>query len=316
MTIVAHLYYVEGLTQKAIAERVKLSRPAVVRVLQRARDLDIVEVRIKRPVPGITEDELELERRFGLRIARVVPTDLTPEKTLDSIGKTGAEVLESLIQTGSRIGVAWSRTVHAILPHSRRPKPHIECIVNEIAGTYLDASIPYGVSWQLSEILGVPLQSIPVPILVKNSEVRKTMLKEQVIARAAKNASQVDFAIVGLGDTTRDSSLVGSGHIGPADLRELRERRAAGEIVARFYDIEGARIRMSFDDRVVALKWDEIKRIPLVIAMAYGPSKVEPIIGALRGRIIQGLITDRVTAEAVLAANKSFSEPKVYMKQR
>jgi len=50
--------------------------------------------------------------------------------------------------------------------------------------------------------------------------------------------------------------------------------------------------------------------------MAYGPSKVEPIIGALRGRIIQGLITDRVTAEAVLAANKSFSEPKVYMKQR
>ena len=40
---VAELYYMEGLTQEAIAQMLDLSRPEVSRYLKRARELGIVE---------------------------------------------------------------------------------------------------------------------------------------------------------------------------------------------------------------------------------------------------------------------------------
>jgi DNA-binding transcriptional regulator LsrR (DeoR family) len=41
--------------------------------------------------------------------------------------------------------------------------------------------------------------------------------------------------------------------------------------------------------------------VPVTIAVAEGPAKVAPILGALRGRLLKTLVTDVATAEAVVA---------------
>jgi DNA-binding transcriptional regulator LsrR (DeoR family) len=54
------------------------------------------------------------------------------------------------------------------------------------------------------------------------------------------------------------------------------------------------------DDRLIAVEWDELQRIPLVVAMAAGVDKRDAILGALRSGCMNVLVTDESTARAVL----------------
>ena len=64
-------YYVDGLTQKEIGQRLGLSRLKVVRLLKRARAEGVVEIRVASDVRLNTELARSLEDRFNLREAIV-----------------------------------------------------------------------------------------------------------------------------------------------------------------------------------------------------------------------------------------------------
>jgi DNA-binding transcriptional regulator LsrR (DeoR family) len=199
---------------------------------------------------------------------------------------------------GQRLGVAWSETVRSILPYiERMPSPPLR--VNELAGTYLAPSTPYGVSFILAERLHVPLESIPMPVLVRSARVKAMMIREPAIGKALENAAKVRVAIVGLGNVSRDSSIMKTGYIAPEYLVELKLKGAVGDILMRYYDEQGRYIPTSFSDNTVSLSWENIRLIPFVIALAFGPKKVTAIRGALRGRLVHG-VTDSRTAEALL----------------
>jgi DNA-binding transcriptional regulator LsrR (DeoR family) len=90
------------------------------------------------------------------------------------------------------------------------------------------------------------------------------------------------------------------GFITDAELAELTERGAVGEIVGWAFDAEGRLIEGSVNARVVSLPLEQpVQR--LVIGVAHGPNKVAPIRAALRGRLISGLITDEATARSILS---------------
>jgi DNA-binding transcriptional regulator LsrR (DeoR family) len=300
---VANLYYLEDLTQEEVADRLSLSRVAVTRILKRARDDGLVQVTVKRPLPELFALGLELERAFGLRAARVVATGSTQEDTLDNIGRAGAELLGRFALPGKRVGAAWSRTVSAVVPYVRKP-PKPPLCVNELAGTYLEPGVPYGVSWKLAEKLGAPLETIPAPVLVRSAEAKALMLEERSVARAFENAERVDVAFVGIGGVGADASVVKTGYVSEVELREIGEKGAVGDILMRYFDAEGKHVRMSFEDRAVSLDWKPLRRLPMVIGMAFGPAKLAAMRGAIAGRLVQGLVTDRATAEALLAASR------------
>jgi DNA-binding transcriptional regulator LsrR (DeoR family) len=297
---VSHLYYTEGLKQEDVAFRMNISRLAVTRMLKKARDQGIVQITVKRPLPELVGMALEMEKKYGMKAVRVAPTGLTLDDTTAAMGRAGAELLSNLIRPGCRIGAAWSRTVSAIVPYVRRTSKSGVCI-NELAGTYLAPNVPYGVSWVLAEKLHVPLESIPMPVLVKSEHAREVMLKEVMIRKALANASKVDIAFVGLGDATEGSSLVNSGYIARAHLKEFKSKGAVGELLMRCYDARGEYVRMSFEKRTISIEWEQIRKLPFIVAMAFGSSKIEAILGALKGGIIHGLVTDRSTAMALLS---------------
>lgn len=297
---VANLYYAEDLTQEEVAERLSLSRVAVTRILKRAREDGLVQITVKRPLPDLYALGLRLERAFGLRAARVAATGSSADDSLENLGRAGAELLSRFALPGKRIGAAWSRTVSAIVPYVRRPAKPPLC-VNELAGTYLEPGVPYGVSWKLAERLGAPLETIPAPVLVRSAEAKALMLEERSVARSFENAAKVDVAFVGLGGVSADSSLMKTGYLTEEHLREITEKGAVGDMLMRYFDAEGRHVRMSFEDRAVSPEWETLRRLPLVVAMAYGPSKLAAIKGALAGRLVQGLVTDRATAELLLA---------------
>jgi len=300
LLIVANLYYIDGMTQERIAEKLGLSRVTVTRMIKKARDEGFVQITLTKPMPELFRLGLALERRFHLRTALVASNGATFRESLESVGRAGAELLNLLIVPGSRIGVAWSRTVSAILPYVRKPSSRPSCI-NELAGTYLTPDMPYGVSWSLAEKLGVSVESIPMPVLVRSGRVKDIMIREPAVSTALDNAASVDLALVGIGNVSRDASSMQTGYIGEEQLAELEAKGAVGDVLMRYFDAAGRYIPMSFEDQTVSLEWEKIIRLPFVVAIAFGPQKLEAIAGALAGGFIHGLVTDRWTAEALLA---------------
>ena len=62
-------------------------------------------------------------------------------------------------------------------------------------------------------------------------------------------------------------------------------------------------------ERTIAYDARELQRIAVRIGVAGGPSKVRPILGALRGGTLTTLVTDEPTAEAVLALDATGAAP-------
>jgi DNA-binding transcriptional regulator LsrR (DeoR family) len=52
---------------------------------------------------------------------------------------------------------------------------------------------------------------------------------------------------------------------------------------------------------VIAFDARSLGRVPVSIAVASGPGKVRPMLGALRSGVVRTLVTDVASAEAVAA---------------
>ena len=119
---IAQAYYVDGLTQKQIANRFGLSRPKVSRLLQKGRDNAIISISLLPPPNGMADLEHKLERRFGLQEAVVVPvSDPAHHPTVvRELGPAAAECLNRCISGDEVIATAWGSSILAMAPRRSR----------------------------------------------------------------------------------------------------------------------------------------------------------------------------------------------------
>ena len=69
-----------------------------------------------------------------------------------------------------------------------------------------------------------------------------------------------------------------------------------------FFDREGRDVAGPFNERVIGMSLDQLRKVPRVIAVAGTIEKVEAVRGALEGKLVTTLITDRFTAERLLTS--------------
>ena len=62
----------------------------------------------------------------------------------------------------------------------------------------------------------------------------------------------------------------------------------------------GEYVISKMDDRIIRISTDKIKKIKNVIGVGFGDRKVKVIIGALRGKFINILLTDEKTAKKII----------------
>ena len=80
-----------------------------------------------------------------------------------------------------------------------------------------------------------------------------------------------------------------------------------GDIAGRFFDRAGKLIDHEINHRVIGLTLDQFAAIPTRVVVAAGPTKVEPLLAAMQRSLVNVLITDASTAEALLQASASGS---------
>jgi deoxyribonucleoside regulator len=303
---VARRSYIDGRTQESIAEEFGLSRQKVQRLLDRARATGVVEIHIEAP-PGLNlELEAQLVQVFGLAEANVVPDRPDPESRRAAVARSAARYLERRLRDGTVVAVGHGRDTGEV-PQFYRSGRRVDCtFVSAMGGSpRVDTPTnPNEICRALAGKSGGRVESLYAPAYVESAEVRDRLLEQEAVAHTLRVAAGASLALVGIGGTNDDCTMVRSGCLSLEEIARLRDQGAVGDVLGNYVDARGGLIASPHRDRLIALSIDELRRIGTVVAVASESEKPLPILGVLRAGVIDVLIVDETNARAVLALSR------------
>lgn len=302
----AWLYYMEGLTQAEIAERLKMTRLRVNRLLVEARSSGLVNITINARLESCVRLERALAARFGLREAIVVPSPADPGQTAAQIGKAAGDFLSRIVeeQPSGIVGVGWGGTLRETIRHVRAGQ------YRDLAVTSMMGGLTYGIEINTFEIAShfarlwqAQCHYLAAPIYAGTPQSRDTILAQDVFETAFARIQATDIAILSAGDLSERSLMVRYGLPGDVRVEELATAGAVGDMLGQFIDRGGEAIAHPINRRAIALPLDDLRKIPTVILASGGINKAEVIAATLRGKLASVLITDEDAAAAVLESS-------------
>lgn len=294
ITRAAWHYYNDGLTQNRIAEMLGTSRIKVSRLLEKGRQSGLIELRINSPFGGCLELQQQLIDTFGLADARVVPmaADLPPAPR---IGRAAASLLAQNLETNDLFAIGWGETTSTTLRYMAPILSQTEISIVSLTGgvsAYIGTTGLYGP--QNSAHL------IPTPLRVSSSELADMLRVEPYVRNVLDMAATARFALIGVGAVSSSATLVRYGYCSRDEIELFKRRGAVGDVLGYFYDAEGQILDLDLHRHVVAVRPEDLRKIPNVAAAAAGEKKVDAILGALRGKLTNILVTDEDTATELL----------------
>lgn len=319
---VASLYYEENYNQEQIAKMIGVSRSGVSRLLTRSRELGLVDIHIHHPLRTSVPLREELMKQFGLEDAQVLLSTSPDESILSRIGALGARYLDRCIQQSTSptsketrtIGISWGTSMlemlKALRPRRRLPLNIVQ-LMGSIGTTYLPDSDGPEIARQLANAYGGRCYYLHAPLLVADPLVRDGLLQERNLHQTFEVMEQMNMAVAGIGGASSEASgLYRAGYLSKEELRVIRSQGAVGDICGWYFDIQGHICNTEMLNRTIAVSFETLRRVPLVITIAAGVAKTAAVLGGLRTGIVKVLITDEACARAVLsqASNREFVE--------
>ncbi len=300
----AWMYYKEELTQKEIGDRLGLSRVTINRLLQRARNIGIVQFHIDASNVEHLELESALRQRFQLRDA-VVTVAVEPEETdarYAVLARTTADWLTAHLKDSMRVGLGMGRTLSHLPDYFAPPKP-IKCVFTEVVGgaaAHSGKFAAYNITSKMAELAGGRPEYFYAPMLASSPSSYHSIVQEPTVIRALECARNSDIILQSVGPVDKTALLYIHGHLNEEELELLHEQGAVGDMLGRYFDTQGRPVTNSVSDRVIGLSLTDVAQIPLSVVMAGGPEKVPVLVAALRGKLFNVLITDAWTARQIL----------------
>lgn len=298
----AWLYHAKGLKQEEVSEVLGISRASVALYLKRARETGMVQVRIEdRHFRGLHQ-ALALEEAYGLSAAYVVP-EISGNYLNDCAAATWS-VLEPMLASCNRLGVAWGRTLYeiaSIIPRTYHPQLDIYQLSGNLGAPY--GTQPDETTFLLAKQLGARPQNLHAPLLTSSVELTEALRKEPIIQEHLKAAEQCDIVLHSVGSVFDNSHIVTCGAASLAQIRTYRDHGAVGVLSGRLIDSQGNEVITGEGDRFISVALDSLRKAPTRVLVISGREKAIAAVAALRGGFATHLIIDEPTADAVMAAD-------------
>lgn len=297
--LIARRHLVEGLTKVEIADAMGISRFKVARLLELARREGIVRIEIVPPFGVRADLGQQLQDDYGLDEAWVVDAgEADEEEARSMLGKLGAMMLADILEPGDVLGVSWGSTMRAVVD----ALPHLaECTVVQVAGG-LPGDPGDGAAELVRRVAGRTsgeVYQLHAPLFVGDAATAARLRAEPQILRTTAMFPRLTKLIVGLGSWGPDTPVAGA--LAAEDLRALEAASPRAELCGLFIGEDGTIIETPLTRRTLAISPDELRAVPDMIAVTGGPSKTEALRAVLRAGICSRLVTDRATAEGLLA---------------
>ncbi len=298
---VAWSYYVKGRTQDEIARTLALSRQVVQRLLLLASTESLIKFRLDHPLRACIEVGEHLTERLGLRLATVAP-GMSDEDNRDTVAIAAATHVENLLSRKAPAVICLG--IGRTLRDAVRQVPSLSCpqhkLVSLVGNVTRDGrSSRFDVVNLLADRTGAEAYTLPMPIITATPQERE-MYQALAGYRSVKAlAAAADTIFVGVGAIAWDCPIHTDGFIDDRELGELLDAGAIGEVAGWSFDAAGAWVRTGLHDRLTAIPLD-VPAQRTTILVACGVDKVGPIAAVLKAGIANGLITDELTAKAIL----------------
>lgn len=293
---VAKLHYEADMSQVDIARRLGVSTATISRLLQRARAEGIVRIEVLdlATPEGITT---QLVEALGLRDAAVIETP-SAGALAALAAPLGVLLKQAGLTAGKVVAIGWGRAIRQVIQAGLPRIPGV-LTVAATGGMQQQAAhfqINEFVRLAAEELGGTP-HFIHAPYL-PSSELREVFLGDAAIRDSVALWDRTDVAIVGIGLP----HAINPPEASAATLSEQALFHAAGDVIRHYFDAEGKLIPWEGEGRMIAMSPAQLRAVPLVIGVAASPEKAKAIIGAARARLINALVTDTKTAQAILEA--------------
>ncbi len=311
---VAKLYFESGLTIAQIADQKKITLEEVGSLLEEARNQNLIFVPYRQPLETDKLLEDELMSIFNLKAAKVlIRGNRSYDETLKDLGILGAQYFESQLHPNDTVGISWGSALFHLI-NSIRPRSLPDVEVVQLIGAMGNENNPSDgpiLAQLLANRLGCRLRYLHAPLLVEKVESAEALMQERRIRGTLQHAEKVTIGLVGIGTIDPElNSLLRAGYLTIEEIEQIKAQGCIGDVCAQFFDEQGKWLNIDINRRVIGVNADVVRRIPTLIGVAAGEKKVKPILAALRGEYVNVLITDDLTAQAVLDHYRQKTEKK------
>jgi len=296
------MYYLQNLTHQEIANQLNLSRVKITRLLQEAVKNKIVEFKIKDPYLEILELEDKFKQTFHLKQVIITPSPLNEDELFTELGGYTADFLMQNLKHNLVIGIGWGRTLNGMVP-ALSPSPHKNIHVVSLTGG-LSANEnqpnPYDIASAVAKQIGATPHYLLIPLIFENETSKNLLLKDKTIQKTMEWWDKIDVALMSIGVPSAETGVFYALPKPQKEVAQAKKQGAIGDLLAHLFDQQGNFLRSEFTQRMVAIEFAQLKKIPLVVGVAGGNTKTLSILGALRTGILNVLITDEQTAQKII----------------
>lgn len=305
------LYYQDDMNQKEIADYLGISRSSVLRMLQRGKELGIVTIELHNPhFYDYGDMEKKLESIYGFKDVVIVESSVLDTRTEAAsylFGKA-SDYLYSFFKEGDQIGVAMGRTLRNVADTTKTYEKYKNLLFVPMEGGISQSTVDHTdvqgneIARRFARIFGGTYTQFLSPAVFSDKKVLEYFMQEKAVNYIIDEFKKINVVVLGIGIPDKsDHTLLKAGYVSSREMRKIVESGAVGDMCLQFYDKDGREEPFSFfNDRVAAMRLDQIRRIPSKIGIAGGEKKADAVIGAVRGGFINILITDTECAKALL----------------
>lgn len=301
---VAWAYYVEGLTQEKVAEKLGATRLRVNKSLGEARRRGLVRVTFNTAFAACAELEEALCRRYGLQRAYVAPAPSDPADVQMIVGAALGNVLSEVLadRRVKLFGMSWGGTLNIatqFVTAIKRPDLEVISVMGGLSrGSDLNG---FEITTRLAKIIGSRHSYFTAPLYAGSAATRDTIMQLDVFRAILEKIRAVDAMAMAAGDLSDRSLLVRDGLPPDTTLQELVDAGGVGDVLGTVIDAEGRAVDHPINERVIGIGLQDLALIPDAILAAGGHHKV-PVIRAILGlSLIDTLVTEETTANALLS---------------
>jgi DNA-binding transcriptional regulator LsrR (DeoR family) len=300
--LAARRYFLDGASKSEIGIELGISRFRVARLLDEALRDGVVRIEIDpHPEIDVTLSQ-ELARAHGIRSAVVVRMIDGPEEFRRAqLGRACAALLAETLESSDVLGISWGRTLHAMVGHlPKLPACAVVQIVGSVPTLELDVNSLELVR-RVAERATGPVYPLHVPLIVDTPETAAALRRDPHVTRTLAMFDGLTKAVVGIGAWAPGGSTVRAA-LDDDDVRATDAAGCVADVCSIVLAADGTELHAAgLPDRCIAIRSEQLRRVPDVLAIAGGAAKVPAIRAALRSGLIHRLVTNEEAACLLLA---------------
>lgn len=300
----SELYFLKGHDQGTIGKMLGCSRSTVSRLLAKAIENGVVEVRIRNPLERVKEVEERIKKEFSLEHAVIVSGTYKDGGLLrKALGVAAAELASEIIERNELIGISSGRTILEVVNSLANVEKKLEIKVGPLFGGRGRMEAEYQINELCREFahhFGGVSGVLDAPFVVKTQKTCDLLLEEAGIKEIREDWDRLTKVFVTIGPPAADSLLL----FNYAELDEKEQQRlraeAVGDICGRFIDKDGNECQTSLSQQIIGITFEQLSKVPIRVGIGGGRSRVSAAKGALGRGLINVLVTDEETAGIIL----------------